>query len=85
MSPVANKVTNLKKAEPKVNQATVELMNSIMEKVLTGEVTGVVMFMTATGSEIWEAKAGDISFSEVVLAYENWKFRELFAQNTADK
>ncbi len=82
---MANKITNIKKAEPKVNQATVELMNTIMEKVLTGEVTGMVMFMSATGGEIWEAKAGDVTFSEVVLAYENWKFRELFAQNMENK
>jgi hypothetical protein len=80
-----NKITNLKKAEPKVNQATVELMNSIMEKVLQGEVTGIVMFMSATGGEIWEAKAGDVTFSEVVLGYEHWKFRELMAQNMEQK
>jgi hypothetical protein len=82
---VASKITNLKKAKPKVNQEVVAMMNSIMEKVLSGEVDGIVLFMSATGNEVWDGSAGNISFSEAILAMENWKFKQLFAQNVVEK
>jgi hypothetical protein len=68
------KVKALKAVKPKVNQDLVTLMNQIMEQVLSGQVTGIVMLTNNVANEYNYGSAGDMQMSEVMNAFASWEF-----------
>ena len=69
-----SKIKQLKKAEPKIDQDLVNLLNQAMEMVLKGEVLGIVMLTSNVANEYNYASAGDMQMSEVVNAFHGWEF-----------
>lgn len=69
-----SKVKSLKAVKPKVDEDIVTLMNQLMEAVLSGNVTGVVILTNNLSNEYSHASAGDMQMSEILNAFHSWEF-----------
>lgn len=63
-----------------VNIHLVTLLESALEQVKSGNTQGIVMLLNQTGNDYSFASAGDMAFSEVMLAFEAWKFDQQMMQ-----
>lgn len=75
----------LRKLDKPVDATLIKLLDDMRELVLRGDVKGITMFAAIAGQELVDGSAGDMNFSELILAFENFKFKQLFLQNVEDK
>lgn len=78
-------MSNLRKVDKSVDQALLKLLDDVRDLVLKGEVIGITVFASVTGRELLDGSAGDMNFSELLLAFENWKWKQLFKQNVEER
>lgn len=45
---------------------------------------GITVFMSSAGSEVLDGSSGDMPLSELMLAFENFKFKQLYLQNIGE-
>lgn len=74
----------LHKVDKPVDQDLIKLLDTVRELVLKGDVKGITIFASVAGQELLDGSAGNMNFSELILAFENWKFKQLFQQNVTE-
>jgi hypothetical protein len=74
-------VRQLNLTEPKVNQDVVDILRRCLVYAEAGELIGFVIFAKHTGNEIAEAQAGDTDFRDILVAFEDWKFKRVYRRN----
>lgn len=67
-----------------VDLELIQFLDDLREKVLKGSVNGITVFMSLTGDEVSDGSAGKMNLSELMLAFENFKFKQLFLQNVTE-
>lgn len=73
------------KLDKPVDKTLLKMVDDIRELVLKGDIKGITFFASLAGQELLDGSAGDMNFSELILAFENWKFKQLFQQNVTEK
>lgn len=61
------------------NQDAIALAREMLGRCEAGELRGVLVF-TATTDGVGHALAGDLKFGDMLLAFEEWKFKVLLAR-----
>lgn len=67
-------MSKLRSLKRPVDKALVELLEITMEKVLSGEIKGLVMLTNHVGDEYSHEWAGVMKMSEVVNTFHAWEF-----------
>lgn len=67
-------MSKLRSLKRPVDKALVELLEVAMEKVLSGEIKGIVMLTNHVGDEYSHEWAGQMKMSEVVNTFGAWEF-----------
>lgn len=78
-------MSKLRKIDKPVDKSLLKLVDDMRELVLKGDIKGITLFASMAGQEIIDGSAGDMQFSELMLAFENWKWKQLFSQNVEVK
>lgn len=78
-------MSKLRKIDKPVDQTLIKLLDDLREQVLSGNVRGITVFAALAGQELLDGSAGDMNFSELMLAFENFKFKQLFQQNVTEQ
>jgi hypothetical protein len=62
------------------NPRIIQCLEVILERAKAGDLRGVVMLLNY-GTGINSAAVGETTFTDVIAAFEDWKFQELFSRN----
>lgn len=73
------KSTKIAKLERKIDEHLVATLEKAVEMAKSGEIRGVVMLVNLEGKDFSHVAGGDMEFSEVVLAFESFKFDQLMS------
>lgn len=69
-----SKIKHLREQKRKVDEDLVTLMNQVMEQVLSGDITGIVVLTNNVANEYNYGSAGDMQMSEVCNSFASWEF-----------
>jgi hypothetical protein len=67
-----------------VDLELIQFLDDLREKVLKGSVKGITVFLSLAGDEVSDGSAGKMNLSELMLSFENFKFKQLFLQNVTE-
>jgi len=76
---MANKLVPVKRD---VDPDLINMLENALQQAKAGEIQGIVMLINRFGAEYQHAAAGDMKMSEVIMAYEDWKFDQHFLART---
>jgi hypothetical protein len=77
--------SKIRKLDKPVDKHLLKMVDDIRELVLKGDIKGIIFFAALAGQEVFDGSAGEMNLSEVILAFENWKWKQLFQQNVTEK
>lgn len=82
-------VTYIVPVPPQVDEELVTLLKNMLSYAEAGELIGIVAFCQHTGQEIAHASSpivlGNVDFAKVLVAFEDWKFKQLWRRNRTDE
>ena len=72
---MANKSSKLTILEYRPNQGAVEILEEMLQKAKAGKIVSVTAFCENNGGTVVTFSGGDVTFCDVLAAFELWKYR----------
>lgn len=69
--------SKISKLSRPIDQNLVQTLEKAVEMAKSGEIIGIVMLVNMAAREFSHTAGGDMEFSEVLLAFESFKFDQL--------
>lgn len=78
-------VTSLAEAKQKADPEVVRRLEQMLEFAKSGELLGFVAFGVHLGGGCSHCQAGDTDFSAILVAFEDWKFWQVWKRTRTDE
>lgn len=73
-------VVSLSEVKRAPNEKVIKTLSTVLEQAMSGELQGVVVLCNL-GDACASWSAGDTSFTDLLAAFEDWKFQQLDHRN----